>query len=112
MNFTDETMERIRAVAIVVLLAAMAHAVGCKSAPIAPYNDTVAQINATLAELKKDPIKNASQIKTLEASKKEIVELSANSASDSKWAIASKAVLAAGMIFIIAAIALKLLIKK
>jgi len=112
MNFTDETMERIRAIAIVVLLAAMAHAVGCTSAPIAPYNDAVAQINTTIAELKKEPLKNAAQIKTLEASKKEIVSLSANSVSDSKWALASKAVLAAGMIFIFAAIALKLLIKK
>jgi len=112
MNFTDETMERIRAIAIVVLLAAMAHAVGCTSAPIAPYNDTVNQINTILLDLKKEPIKNASQIKTLEASKKEIVSLSANSVSDSKWALASKAVLAAGMIFIFAAIALKLLIKK
>ena len=112
MNFTDETMERIRAVAIVVLLAAMAHAVGCTSAPIAPYNDTVAKINTTLAELKKDPLKNADQIKTLEASRNEIISLSANSVSDSKWAVASKAVLAAGMIFIFVAIALKLLIKK
>jgi len=112
MNFTDETMERIRAIAIVLLLAAMAHAVGCTSAPIAPYNDAVNQINTILLDLKKEPIKNASQIKTLEASKKEIVSLSANSVSDSKWALASKAVLAAGMIFIFAAIALKLLIKK
>lgn len=104
---SDEILERLRAVAIVVMLVCIAHAAGCKSAPIAPYNDTVAQIDQMIADLKNSEDPGTApvckkQIATLEKSRSQIVKLSAENASEAGWSGAAKgAAAAAGVMLVI-----------
>ena len=96
MNLSDSFLKRVRVVGVVALCLAPVYAVQCKTAPVAPYNATVAQIDTILADLKKEPVKYAAQIRTLEASKKEIVTLSAENVTASAWSGAAKGAAAVG----------------
>lgn len=103
---SDEILERLRAVAIVVMLACIAHAAGCKSAPIAPYNDTVTQIDQMIADLKAsaDPVAapvRKKQIATLEKSRAQIVKLSAENATEAGWSGAAKGAATAGGVMLV-----------
>ena len=96
MNLSDAFLKRVRVVGIVALCLAPVYGTQCKTATVAPYNATVAQINDILADLKKEPVKYAAQIKTLEASKKEIISLSAGNVTASQWSGAAKGAAAVG----------------
>lgn len=104
---SDEILERLRAVAIVVMLVCIAHAAGCKSAPIAPYNDTVAQIDQMIADLKAAPIDPGTvairkrQITTLVKAREQVVRLSAENASEAGWSGAAKGAAAAGGVMLV-----------
>lgn len=105
---SDEILERLRAVAIVIMLAAIAHAIGCKTVAVAPYNDTVTQIDQVIADLKASKDTDTvtirkRQIDTLEKARTNIVSLSAKTETETEWTGAAKGAAAAGGVVIIVA---------